>query len=190
VVDSRGKLLNPTLDPYNHVWTASGVKGAEIRVIDQAGGVVAIPNPYGVTVAIRAIAMSLEGSRLAILHDYYNGTTVDIFPVVRDKTGKVVGIAPRFPLPQFGNSTQAISWVDRVTLAGLAKDKAGLQSMITTMVGGDSVVGRTTINGKSVASTVGGSHFYLDSNGELFSSKSFGWDKSADEVLAMRMAGQ
>lgn len=190
LVDGRVKLLNPTLDPFNQVWTASSAKGAEIRVIDQAGGVVEIPNPYGVGAAIRAISMSPEGSRLAVLHSYYNGTTVDIFPVVRDKNGKVVGIAPRYPLPEFGNSTQAISWVGLVTLAGLTKDKAGVQSMITTMVGGDSAVGRTTTNGTSVASTIGGNHFYLDSTGDLFVAKSTGWDRSVSEVLAMKMAGQ
>jgi hypothetical protein len=125
-----------------------------------------------------------------VVHDYYNRSTVDIFPVVRDKTGKVKGLAPRYPLTQFGNSTSTISWVDRVTLAGLIKDRAGVQSMLTTMVGGDSVAGRTTINGLSIASSIGSNHFYLDSNGDLFTSKSFGWEKALGDVLAMRMAGQ
>lgn len=190
LVDSRSKLLNPTLDPYNQVWTASAVKGADIKIIDKAGGLVAIPNPYGLGAAIRGIAMSPEGSRLAVLHDYYNRSTVDIFPVVRDKTGKVNGLAPRYPLTQYGYSATAIAWVDRVTLAGLIKDKAGVQSLLTTMVGGDSVAGRTTNNGLAVASSIGGNHFYLDSNGDVFASKRFGWEKTLGEVLALRMAGQ
>jgi hypothetical protein len=190
LVDSRSKLLNPTLDPYNQVWTASAVKGADIKIIDKAGGLVVIPNPYGSGSAIRGITMSPEGSRLAVLHDYYNRSTVDIFPVVRDKTGKVNGLAPRYPLTQYGYSATAIAWVDRVTLAGLIKDKAGVQSLLTTMVGGDSVAGRTTNNGLAVASSIGGNHFYLDSNGDVFASKRFGWEKTLGEVLALRMAGQ
>ena len=190
LVDGRAKLLNPTLDPFNQVWTASSAKGSELRVIDQAGGVVSLPNPYGTGAAIRAISMSPEGSRLAVAHDYYNRTTVDIFPVVRDKSGKVLGLGPRYPLTQFGNSANTVSWVDRVNLVGLVSDGSGVQSMLTIMVGGDSLVGRPTTSGLAVASALGGNHFYLDSNGDLYSSKRFGWEKTVSQVLALRMAGQ
>lgn len=190
LVDSRAKLLNPTIDPYNQVWTASYKKGSEIRVIDKSGGLVSIPNPYGFGAAIRGIAMSPEGSRLAIVHDFYNGSTVDILPVIRDKSRKVTGLAAPFPLTQFGNGAKSIAWVDRVTVSGLVNDQFGSQSMVTALVGGDSTNGRNITNGVSVTSTIGGNHYYLDSNQDLFASKTFGWEKSISNVLALRMAGQ
>ncbi|MEY4451345.1 MAG: hypothetical protein RLZZ380_466 [Actinomycetota bacterium] len=190
LIDQRPKLLAPTIDPYDQVWTASFKKGAEIRVIDKRGNVVSIPNPYGFGTAIRGISMSPEGSRLAIVHDYYNGSTVDILPVIRDKSRKVTGLAQPFQLSQFGKSTQTITWVDRVTVAGLVRDQQGSQSMLTALVGGASTIGRITENGLALASAIGGNHYYLDSNGDLFVSKTFGWEKSIGQVLAMRMAGQ
>ena len=190
LVDQRSKLLDPTLDPFDEVWTASYKKGSEIKVIDKAGNVVTIPNPYGFGSAIRAISMSPEGSRLAIVHDYYNGSTVDIFPVVRDKSRKVVALAEPNRLTQFGKSTQCIGWVDRVTLAGLVSDSRGTQSMLTALIGGPANIGRTTQVGLASASTAGGNHFYLNANGDVFVSKSFGWEKSIGSVLMMRMAGQ
>lgn len=190
LLDARPKLLNPTIDPYDMVWTASYKKGSEIRVIDKAGGVVALPNPYGFATAIRAIAMSPEGSRLAILHDYYNGSTVDIVPVIRDKTRKVTALAAPYRMTQFGKATDSISWADRVTLTGLVRDKVGGQSMITALVGGDATTGRSTTEGVAVVSSIGGNHFYLNAEGELFTTKTFGWEKSIGSVIAMRMAGQ
>lgn len=190
IVDAREKLLNPTIDPFDQIWTASYKKGSEIRVIDKTGSVVSLPNPYGYGAAIRGISMSPEGSRLAVVHDYYNGSTVDILPVIRDKSRKVVALAPPYPMTQFGASTQSVSWVDRVTLTGLVRDKVGGQTMITALVGGDSTVGRSTIDGVSVVSSIGGNHYYLDVHGDLFTTKTFGWEKSLGSVLAMRMAGQ
>jgi hypothetical protein len=134
--------------------------------------------------------MSPEGSRLAILHDYSDGSTVDIFPVIRDKNREVLGLGEPLKLTQFGNSTQAISWVDRVNLAGLVKSKDGAQSMLTVLVGGASTAGRATAEGVSVASSSGGNHFYLDKFGNLNISKTFGWDVALTKVRAIKMAGQ
>jgi hypothetical protein len=190
IVDSRESLLNPTIDPYDQVWTATARLGSEILVIDKTGGTVRLPNPYGFRSTIREIVMSPEGSRLAILHDYSDGSTVDIFPVIRDKNREVLGLGEPLKLTQFGNSTQAISWVDRVNLAGLVKSKDGAQSMLTVLVGGASTAGRATAEGVSVASSSGGNHFYLDKFGNLNVSKTFGWDVALTKVRAIKMAGQ
>ena len=190
IVDSRESLLNPTIDPYDQVWTATARLGSEILVIDKAGGTVRLPNPYGFRSTIREIVMSPEGSRLAVLHDYSDGSTVDIFPVIRDKNREVLGLGEPLKLTQFGNSTQAISWVDRVNLAGLVKSKDGAQSMLTVLVGGASTAGRATAEGVSVASSSGGNHFYLDKFGNLNISKTFGWDVALTKVRAIKMAGQ
>lgn len=190
VVDSRANLLSPTIDPYDQVWTATSRRGSEILVIDKTGRTVRIANPYGFKSTIRQIAMSPEGSRLAVMHDYFNGSTVDIFPVIRDEDREVIALADPLRLTQFGNSTQAISWLDRVTLAGLTKDKDDVQAMLTVLVGGASTAGRATAEGVSVASSSGGNHFYLDKLGNLNVSKTFGWDVSLANVRAIKMAGQ
>jgi len=190
LVDARSNLLNPTLDPFNQVWTASFKRGSEIRVIDKTGSVVALPNPYGFQSAIRAISMSPEGSRLAVLHDLHKGSTVDIFPVVRDKNRTVIELGDPYQLTQFGPSTQAISWLDRVTLTGLVRDRFNGQSIMTVLVGGASTVGRATVNGVAAVSPIGTNQLYLDNTGTLLVSKTFGWDVSLTNVLALRMSGQ
>lgn len=190
IVDSRENLLNPTIDPYDQVWTASARRGSEILVIDKTGRVVRLSNPYGFKSTIREMVMSPEGSRLAVLHDYFNDSTVDIFPVIRDENRVVIGLADPLRLTQFGNSTQAISWSDRVNLAGLVKNKDGDQTMLTVLVGGASTAGRSTVEGVSVVSSTGGNHFYLDKFGNLNVSKTFGWDVALANVRAIKMTGQ
>lgn len=190
VADSRYDLVPPTLDQFDQIWTASYSRGAEIRVIEKNGNRVALRNPIGPGARIRAIVMSSDGARLAILHDPYNGSTVDIVSVVRDKNRIATGFGEPYQMNQFGNKTQAISWSDRITLSAVVTGSGGLQSTLSALVGGGSTSGRTTQNAVSLVSSIGGSSYYLDANGTLFSSRPFGWEKSLQKVLALRLAGQ
>lgn len=190
LVDSRDNLIRPTIDPFNQIWTMSETKGASFRVTDTSGIMYSLASPFGKEESITAIAMSPEGSRLAVVHTLGKGSVVDILPIIRDKSRKVVGFASPYRLSSFTKATQSISWVDSVTLAGLQADAQGNQEMVTVLIGGAASNGRVTTAGVYVVSTVGGSHDYLDKNGDLFASKTFGWVKTLSGVLALGLAGQ
>lgn len=190
LIDDRTKLITPSIDPFHNIWTTSSVPGANIRITDVLGGQKFLSSPYGKKVSIRSIALSVEGSRLAILHSSVHGVSVDVFAVLRDKSRNVTGLGPAVALKDFGSKVDAISWSDHSTITGLAKDSSGYQSAVQVMVGGPSSIQRRTSQGVAALTVLGGNQYYLDSEGGLFVSRSMGWDRLRSEVQAIHMAGQ
>jgi hypothetical protein len=189
-IDSRKQLLTPNIDTMNNIWTVSKAPGSAIKVTDVSGSQVALPNPLGNTGLIRAIAVSSEGARLAILHSVKGVTKVDLFSVIRDKSRRVVGLGPAEPMNGFSANVQSISWQDQDTLVGLERDKGNFQTSVTVMIGGPAATGRATVSGSTIVTVLGGGQYFLDSTGGLFVSNSFGWDFVRSGVISLRMAGQ
>lgn len=190
LIDDRAALIAPSLDPFNGVWSTSRLPGSPIRVTDISGSQVSLPNPLGGKASVRAIAVSSEGSRIAILHDSIRGVTVDVFAILRDKFRKVTGLGTPLGLPEFGTKVESISWSQHSTLTGLVRDSNGLQSTVEVIVGGPKTLQRRTIDGISALTVLGGNQYYLDSNNSLFVSRSIGWDRLRAGIKAIHMAGQ
>lgn len=190
LIDDRSSLNAPTIDPFNNIWTSSRLPGSNLMITDVLGGQTFLANPFGSKVKIRAIALSAEGSRIAILHDSLRGVAVDVFAVLRDKSRKVVGLGPAFSLTEFGSKVDSISWSDHSKITGLVKTEDGYQSTVEVMIGGPKSMQRRTDNGVAALTVLGGNQYYLDSSGGLFVSRSIGWDRLRSAVLAIHMAGQ
>jgi hypothetical protein len=190
LIDDRAGLNNPSIDPFNNIWTTTKRAGSVIRITDVNGNQVSLANPFGKKSVIRDISVSPEGSRLAILHSPIQGISVDVLAIVRDKNRKVIGLGSPQPLAEFGPKSQEISWVDHTNLTSLVSDARGDQTTLQAMVGGPSSVGLRTFAGLNTVTIVGGSQYYLDSSGVLYVSKALGWDHLLSSVSSLRMAGQ
>lgn len=189
LVDSRANLLAPCIDAFNAVWTATSNPGDPIRIVDQGGSTVMLKNPYPDSVSIREIVLSPEGARLAIVHDTYRGTVVDLYPVVRDKNRNVVSLAAPLPLPALGTNIRGLTWADRNTLMGIAVVNR-LQQVRTLQIGGKLTDGKVMNGAVALVSSIGDNLYYLNANGEVLVSKGAGWDVIQREVKSLRMSGQ
>lgn len=189
MIDSRANLLAPTIDAFNAVWTATSTPGDPIRVVDQAGSTVMLENPYPGSIAIRELVLSPEGTRLAIVHDSYAGTMVDVYPVIRDKNRTVVSLADPLPLPALGTNIRSLTWSDRTTLMGIALVNK-LQQVRTLQLGGSVRDGKVMIDGVSLVSTLGDNLYYLNKDGEVLASKGASWEVVQRGVKSLRMSGQ
>ncbi|MEO0312799.1 MAG: hypothetical protein RL140_29 [Actinomycetota bacterium] len=189
LVDSRSNLLAPSIDAFNAVWSATSNPGDPIRVFDQGGTSVMLKNPYPGAIRIRELVLSPEGSRLAIVHDRYRGTTVDLFPVVRDKNRNVIELAEPLPLPALGNDISSLSWSDRTTLTGIAVVNK-LQQVRSLQVGGSVTDGKIMVDAVTLVSSIGDNLYFLNTAGEVLASKGASWNVVQSKVIALRMAGQ
>jgi hypothetical protein len=189
-IDNRTGLINPTIDPFGRFWTVTDRKGASFRISTLNGTELTLPNPLGYAASVKSIAMSPEGSRLAILYRERSVTHLVVASVVRDEAGSVIEFGDVTEVSGFDSETDSISWVDRIRLIGLHRDSGGNQAVLTSIVGGDFLTGRIVKSGKQVTSTPGGTTYYLDDFGTLFASSSFSWSESLKNVLSLRMAGQ
>lgn len=189
-IDSRSGLVNPTIDPFGRVWTVTDRKGANFRISSVNGTELSLPNPLGYAASVKSIAMSPEGSRLAILYREGSATRLVVASIVRNDEGTAIAFGEVTEGSGFDDATNSISWVDRISLIGLHKDSGGNQAVLTSIVGGGFLTGRIVKNGKQATSAPGGTTYYLDESGTLFASLSFSWSETLKDVLSLRMAGQ
>ena len=190
LVDSRAGLISPTVDAFNNIWTATSKPGATIRVLSIAGDSLELANPVGSRSVIRQILVSPEGSRLAVLHGNSTRARVSLFPIIRDKNRKVTGFGSEWQIGVIGSRIQSISWSSNSTLTTMSIDEQGIQNVVEIMVGGDSTKGRLTTSGKTAVTTVSGGQYYLDELQDLYTAKSFGWQRIDSKVKTIRLGGQ
>lgn len=188
LIDSRANLLAPTIDAFNAVWTATSTPGDPIRVVDRAGTTIMLKNPYPGSVRIRELVLSPEGARLAIVHDRYKGTSVDVFPVVRDKNRNVISLAEPIAIPEFGAKISSLTWSDRTTLIGIAEVNR-LQQVRSMQVGGSISDGKVMTNAVSLVYSIGDNLYYLNDDGEVMASKGASWEVIQKNVKSLRMSG-
>jgi hypothetical protein len=189
LIDNRAKLITPSIDPFGDIWTATANAGANIRVTNRAGDQYFVANPFGPRVSIRALAISPEGARVAMLHDAVHGVSVHVFAIVRDKSHKVTGFGEPLSLKELGPKVESLAWLNGTSLTALTRDGLGFQSTSEAIVGGPKSVQRGTVNGNYALTVLGGSQYYVDTDGGLFVSRSLGWDRLRVGVRSMHMAG-
>lgn len=189
LVDSRANLLAPCVDAFNAVWTATSKPGDPLRIVDQGGSTVMLKNPYPGSVSIREIAVSPEGARLAVVHDSYRGTVVDVYPVIRDKNGAVLSLADPLPLPALGTRIRGLTWSDRTTLMGITVVNR-VQQVRSMQIGGYVTDGKVMKDAVALVSSIGENLYYLNEAGEVLVSRGATWDVIHREVKALRMSGQ
>lgn len=190
LIDDRYGLISPSIDPFNNIWTTTSMAGSSIRITDVLGAQKVLPNPFGSRSVIRSLAVSPEGSRLAILHKTAKGSEVTVFAILRDKSRKVIGFGEPYALTELGKNVKSVSWSDHSTITGLVEDVDGYETTVQAMVGGPESIQRRTIDGVFAITVIGGNQYYLDSDYGLFVSRSIGWDRLRSAVKAIHMAGQ
>jgi hypothetical protein len=148
-----------------------------------------LKNPYPGSIRIREIALSPEGARLAIVHDNYRGSVVDVYPVIRDKNGNVLSLADPLPLPALGTQIRGLTWSDRTTLMGIAVINR-MQQVRSLQIGGSVTDGKVMTDAVALVSSIGDNLYYLNEQGEVLVSKGASWDVIQREVKSLRMSGQ
>lgn len=190
LLDSRARLINPTIDPFDKVWTTTSTRGSEVFVSTVGGKQLKLEAPLGGAVSIKAMAISAEGTRLAILHSELSGSFASVVSIIRDEDKQVIGFGEPIAIDGFDATSKSISWADRVNLVGLRTDNEGNQALFTSGVGGIVTIGRSTMRGSQVVSAPGGTFHYLNDAGEFLSAQNFGWNVTLENAISLRMAGQ
>ena len=81
-------LLSPSLDPFDWVWTAEA-GGTGLVAVSAGGEVMHITGDWLTGTTVRSIALSRDGSRIAVVHVGDGAQPViDVASVLRDDTGR------------------------------------------------------------------------------------------------------
>ncbi|WP_084129346.1 LpqB family beta-propeller domain-containing protein [Demequina sp. NBRC 110055] len=135
-------LVAPSFDRFGAVWSVESGGGA-LQVATAAGEVVELGDEWLASRSVVALAVSREGSRIAVLSRAGNQASLEVAAVVRDAQGSPTGIGEPIGVGAGVGAGLDIAWTDALTVAVLGEPIEGAASPLWLT----SVGGRTTTIG-------------------------------------------
>jgi hypothetical protein len=163
VIDGRGDLAVPSLDPLGYTWSVPHGAPAQLQAIAADGTVhdVAGMPPDGRVVSID---VSRDGARLLIALDTADGPRLAVAGIQRDPDLVPTALVSLVDLPIGSAALLDAAWVDGVTVVALtggtltsvdAYEIGGQHTGLGALNGGVAVVGGNTLDGTRVLDGVG-----------------------------------
>jgi hypothetical protein len=112
-------LLSPSIDPFDWAWTAES-GGTGLVAVSASGEVMHIDGDWLTGTTVRSIALSRDGSRIAVVHVGDGAQPViDVASVLRDDKGRPQRLGASFTVGQSMTDATQVEWMDEATLAVL-----------------------------------------------------------------------
>lgn len=180
-------LVAPSYDSEGWLWSTESLSAGVILAAGQDGTVLELGAPLLSGRPIQAIAVSRDGTRLAVLSRANGGQVLEVMAIVRDTDGGPLSLGAPLALYPSAEAASGLAWVDSVSLAVLAED-TGSVALVT--VGGwtevsapvPSAVGLSARNGARTLLVV-------DAEGMLAAGSGSGWTPLASGVRDVAFAG-
>ncbi|MCC2335647.1 LpqB family beta-propeller domain-containing protein [Cellulomonas wangsupingiae] len=118
-------LAPPSVDRFSWVWTARASVPGYLAVVWTDGTTVELTADWLAGRTVRAVRVSRDGTRVAIVSAGPDGATLDVAGVVRDDEAVPVTIGAGVRAGASLTPTTSLVWVDDVTLGVLSDEEAG-----------------------------------------------------------------
>lgn len=184
LIDDREGLIDPTIDPFNVVWSVPH---------SQPGGLLAFlpdgPHPIadawpGAT-QIAAMAVSRDGTRMAAAVTAGGRSEVWVAGIVHDADGVPQRLGAPVSLGSVEGTADAIAWLEDAGIGVLSRDGAA-SFVVEQLVGGPAV---TTAAPTGIVSIAGGSAVsplqLRGEGGALYVRRGTNWQQTAAGVLVL-----
>lgn len=121
-VDGRGALAAPALDPFGYIWTVPQQSPQSIIAWSTSISPSQIAGAPQDASQVSAIAISRDGSRLAMAVVATGQTRVEVFAITRDDRGKPTAIGPQNVLTWPPGTVTDLTWLDDTTVGVLTSE--------------------------------------------------------------------
>lgn len=181
LVDARPGPLAMSLDSWGYTWTGStdgsGLRATDVE--DRQHSWLEPDQPVGAT-GYRAIAVSRDGARLAVLENTSVGVRIAVMAIEREVgTNRPIALGTPLILAPGGVSPIDLAWVDETSLAVLATGSEGTAEVRTQTVGGSVSVNGAVKDGQQItgSNTPAGLRV-LDKDHHIYVPKGNRWQQS------------
>jgi hypothetical protein len=189
-IDNRPGLIAPVLDPFGFIWTVPQQTPGALIAWSQAVSARPITGPADAS-QVSSIAMSRDGSRLALAVTAGSQTRIEVVAITRDDRGAPTAIGAPTVLAWPEGAATGLVWLDDTTVGALITD--GSSSVLREQpVGGPS----KTIDVPDITQVVAPASptaniRLLGSDGVLLLRSGPSWQKESTDVkvLAIQLGG-
>lgn len=168
-------LLPPSYAPNGWVWTGEQENSGELLIARAEGNVEAIETPALAGVTVRALRVSRDGARLAMIVDSDGSVQVMVHAITIDSDGTPTGLGPGLRAGRELNDATDVVWVDETQLAVLGVSEAA-QTVHVVEPGGRTTPLPSVADTVRIASGRGVRDLYLTTeDGSLYGRSGNGW---------------
>ena len=186
-------LVAPSVDRFDWVWTAGRQVTDGLTAVAPDGTVVTVAADWLDGSSVRSLAVSRDGSRVAVVHAGANELqpVIDVAAVLRDEAGVPQGLGERVQVGASLADAGQVAWMDEVTLADLARSgSVDAPTMHLVPVGGQSSALPLVDGAEALAAGRGDRELYLaHADGTLLRRQGASWVVAATGVRAPAFPG-
>lgn len=185
-------LIKPSWDRYNWVWTCASKADGNFLVANLNGAVRSLSADWIKDSVVSQVAVSREGSRIAVAHRSSTGSTVKVVVagVIRDSSGIPTGVGGPLEIPVTADNILGMSWIDESTVALLRS--VGSETNVITLVniGGFTEDISTPAQAQWIAAGVGENSILVGSaNGIVYQRNANTWREVTKDLFQPSLAG-
>ncbi|MFB2599248.1 LpqB family beta-propeller domain-containing protein [Herbiconiux sp. P17] len=167
VLDQRGGLIDPAVDPFGYVWTVPADEPTSVTVYGPGEAGVTIPSNWDGASTIVSLEISRDGTRALALLSVNGLPKLVVAAVIRNQGGVPQRLGQPVELSTGQGAPVDATWVDQLTVASVTalpsgEDRAvaqvlgGRSSSLGAPVGAVSIAGGNDLDGLRVLSNDGG----------------------------------
>jgi len=189
LIDNRAGLLTPAFDAQGYLWLTTASSTSSLVAYGDAGDARQIDAGWLQGMKRKAISVSSDGSRLAVLEQRTSGNRVWVAVIVRDAKGQPERLGSPIEVTPAGAPAISITWDDPSSLAVLTQ---GLATQVPKIVRIGGLVRELPSVGdgvKILASPSDASIYILTSAGELLQNRNASWSLIKGGISAAHFAG-
>ena len=184
VLDTRGALVDPSIDRFGIVWSAPQSDPSALRAYLSSGDHVDVANAWTEATSISAMTLSRDGTRIAAVVSAGGRNVLWVAGVIRDDDVPVSLGNPQ-QLAVVGTAAAGITWIDDSTVGVLAHGDAE-SIVIEQPVGGPTATSTAAAGMVSIAGGTGLSTLRLRApDGTLYVKRGTAWQPTATGVLVL-----
>lgn len=175
-------LVPPSYAPNGWIWTGEQENSGELLIARAEGNVEAIETPALAGMQVRALRVSRDGARLAMIVDSDGSVQVMVHAITLDADGTPTGLGPGLRVGRELSDATDVVWVDETQLAVLGVSQA-TQTVHVAEVGGRTTPLPSVADTVRIASGRGVRDLYLATeDGGLYGRSGNGWAPVAGDV--------
>lgn len=183
-VDPRAGLIDPTIDPFDIVWSVPREQPAALRAYLPSGDAVDVADAWPDATAISAMSLSRDGTRIAATVTAGGRTALWVAGVVRDD-GIPVRLGAPVALAIVGGPALGVTWLDDQTIGVLAMGEED-SIVLEQVVGGPTTTTNAPAGMTSIAGGSGVSSLRLRAaDGTLYVRRGTTWQPTATGVVVL-----
>lgn len=183
-------LLAPSFDSYGWLWSGEVNNEGALMVTRPGSEVVTVVSAPGLADhEVRAVRVSRDGTRLAIIQILGEEPAIQIGMIVRDDDGTPLSVSAPETVGYAVWDAMDLAWVDHVTIAVLGSSDETGRAVHTVPIGGPSVALLSVPGARTITSGKGERELWVaTAEGQLYNRAGNGWRRVGEDAEVREIA--